>query len=283
MAEQIGTPTPRVDGHAKVSGAARYASDFPVARPAFAFLVTSPIARGRIAQIDESETRSLSGVIEVLTYKNVGKAIRGGETFAKHGYMGTSIAPLASEKIWHDGQIVGVVLADTFETARDGAHRLQIRYAEEKPSATFGSPGAQEVGAKQVSKEHQDPQVGDAAKAFREAPIKVDQEYATPTQHHNPIELFATTCAWQDGKLTIWEGSQNVYGYKNGVAEQLSISPDQVQAISPFIGGAFGSRGSLTQRTAIIAFAAKKIGRPVKLVATRDQGFTIATYRAETK
>jgi len=179
VAEQIGTAIPRVDGRAKVTGAAHYGSDFPVAKPAFAFLVTSPIARGRITSIDESQTRALPGVIEVFTYKNVGKAIKSGDTFAKHGYMGTSIAPLASEKIQHDGQIVGVVLADTFETARDGAHRLKITYAEEKPSATFGSPGAQEVAAKQASKEHEDPQVGDFAKAFRDAPVKIDQEYAT--------------------------------------------------------------------------------------------------------
>ncbi|HEY4114882.1 MAG TPA: xanthine dehydrogenase family protein molybdopterin-binding subunit [Rhizomicrobium sp.] len=279
----IGTAIPRIDGPAKVRGAARYASDFAVPKPAYAFLVTSPIARGRITNIDESETRGLPGVIDVLTYRNVGDAVKPGNIFAKQGYMGTSIAPLASEKIWHDGQIVGVVLAETFEEARDGAHRLKFVFAEEKPSASFGSPGAQEIAVKAVSEQHEDPQVGDAAKAFATAPAKIDAEYATPTQHHNPIELFTTTCAWNDGKLTVWEGSQSVYGYKNGVAEQLGIPPDNVHVISPFIGGAFGSRGSLTQRTAIIAFAARKIGRPVKLVATREQGFTIATYRAETR
>jgi xanthine dehydrogenase YagR molybdenum-binding subunit len=88
---------------------------------------------------------------------------------------------------------------------------------------------------------------------------------------------------WQDNKLIVFEPSQNVYGFKNGLAEQLKMSADDIRVVSPCVGGAFGSRGSLTQRTAIIAVAARELRRPVKLVATRMQGFTIATYRAETR
>jgi xanthine dehydrogenase YagR molybdenum-binding subunit len=76
---------------------------------------------------------------------------------------------------------------------------------------------------------------------------------------------------------------QNVTGLKHGLAERLGIDPERIRVVSPFIGGAFGSRGSLTQRTALIAIAARRLNRPVKLVATRDQGFTIASYRAETR
>jgi xanthine dehydrogenase YagR molybdenum-binding subunit len=174
-------------------------------------------------------------------------------------------------------------LAESFEAAREGAHRLKVRYMPEEPSAGFDSAGATTVAAKDVSSKHQDPEVGNALTAFAGTPVTVDRHYATPTQHHNPIELFTTSCAWTDGKLTVWEGSQNVTGIKNGLAEQLAIDPEQVRVISPFIGGAFGSRGSLTQRTALIAVAARRLNRPVKLVVTRDQGYTIASYRAETR
>src|SRR5205823_777785 len=111
----------------------------------------------------------------------------------------------------------------------------------------------------------------------------IDSLYGTPTQHHNPIELFTTTCAWSGEVLTVYEPSQTVWGLKNGVAEQLGIDPGNVRVISPYVGGAFGSKGTVTNRTALIAFAARKLGRAVKLVATRDQGFTIASYRAETR
>ena len=97
------------------------------------------------------------------------------------------------------------------------------------------------------------------------------------------MELFTTTCAWDGPKLTIYEGSQSMWGLKANVAEQLGIDPTMVRTVSRYVGGAFGSRGGTTSRTAWIAIAAKRLGRPVKLVATRDQGFTIATYRAETR
>ena len=298
---KIGQATSRVDGRQKVTGAARYGSDPAISSPAYGYFRTSEIACGRITALDEAEARRVPGVIEILTYRNVGSAIEPGNTFDKKGYMGTSIAPLRDDRIQHDGQIVALVVADTFEAAREAAGRLRVTYAEERPSATFGSPGLTEITAEEAAKQGQekqkaqgggshqeaqdskDPKVGDEASAFASAPVKVDARYATPTQHHNPIELFTTTCAFENGKLTVWESSQNVKGFQYGLAEQLHMRPEDIRIVSPFIGGAFGSRGSLTQRTAIVALAAKRVGRPVRAEATRDQGFTIATYRAETE
>jgi xanthine dehydrogenase YagR molybdenum-binding subunit len=154
-----------------------------------------------------------------------------------------------------------------------------VSYAEEAPSATFGSPGVETQPHK--PEKGPDPQKGDAAKAFAAAPVKIDASYSTPTQHHNPIELFTTTCAWDGPKLTIYEPTQFMWGTKASAATRLNIDPDNVRAISRYIGGAFGSKGP-NPRTAWVAIAAKRVGRPVKLVPTRDQGFTIATYRAET-
>ena len=177
-----------------------------------------------------------------------------------------------------------MVLAETFEQAREAAYRLKVDYAEERPSAGFDSEGAELVSAKDASKgSFEDPAVGDADAAFAAAAVTIEADYATPTQHHNPIELFTTTASWENGRLTILEGSQYVHGLRNGIAAQLGIDPSMVRVESPYVGGAFGSRGSLTQRTALIAVAARRLSRPVKLVATRDQGFTIATYRAETR
>ncbi|HEU0157324.1 MAG TPA: molybdopterin cofactor-binding domain-containing protein, partial [Stellaceae bacterium] len=206
---KIGAAATRIDGRLKVTGEARYASDWPLADPAYAVLATSAVARGRIAAIDERESRALPGVLDILTHQNIAEAVKPVEFFAEGGYVGSTIRPLASDRIWHAGQIVAVVLAETFEAARDAAHRLKVSYAEETPSAGFDSPGAEGVAAKDVAKNYEDPEVGDAAGAYMAAPVKHDAWYATPTQHHNPIELFTTSCAWADGTLTIWESSQN--------------------------------------------------------------------------
>ena len=260
---KIGTAAPRIDGRLKVTGEARYASDTPLADPVFAFLATSAIARGYITNIADGDARNVRGVVDILTHQNIGVAVRKTKLFSDGGYLGSTIMPLGSDQVWHGGQIVAVVLAETFEAAREAAHRLNVSYAEERPAATFDSAGVTEIAAKDASSSYEDPAVGDAETAFAAAPVSVDQHYSTATMHHNPIELFTTSCAWADDNLTVWEGSQNVTGMKNGLAQQLGIDPEKIRVISPYVGGAFGSRGSMTQRTALIAVAARRLNRPV--------------------
>jgi xanthine dehydrogenase YagR molybdenum-binding subunit len=276
LASQLGKPVLRIDGVAKVTGTARYPSDEPVRNPAFAYLITSTIARGRIESFHLEAARAVPGVLDILTYQNVGSGFE-----APMGPDGKpTTTTLESSQVWHAGQIIGIVLAETFEAAREAANKAIVSYAEEAPSATFDSPGVTVRPHK--PEKSPDPKKGDAAAAFATAPVKIDQRYSTPTQHHNPIELFSVTCAWSDGKLTIYEPSQFMWGTKASVARQLKVNADDVRAISRFIGGAFGSKGP-NPRTQWIARAAQRIGRPVKLVPTRDQGFTIATHRAETQ
>jgi xanthine dehydrogenase YagR molybdenum-binding subunit len=272
----MGDPAPRLDGRLKVTGEARYPSDMPVANPAFAFLVTSAIAKGTMTNMDLNEAKAVPGVLEILTHENTGdlkeiKYAPGG------GGASTSIQDLGP-KIQHDGQIVAMVIADTFEAAREAAHKVKITYSEEAPSASFDSPGVTQAADKKSV-----PKAGDAEKAFNDAEVKFEADYATPTQHHNPLELFTTTAVWNNDELTIYEPTQFVYGTKNKTAEKMGIKPEKVHVVSHFVGGGFGSKGQLTPRTGLVALAAKRLNRPVKLVPTRDQGFTIATYRAETR
>jgi xanthine dehydrogenase YagR molybdenum-binding subunit len=272
----FGKPVSRVDGIAKVTGAARYASDEPVGNAAYGYFVISAVARGRIGGFHLEPAKAVRGVLDILTYENVG-----GQTKAAVGPDGgATTTTLESDRIWHAGQIIALVVADSYEAAREAAHKVEVDYRAEAPSATFDSPGVETEPHK--PQKGPDPKKGDAAAAFSAAAVKIDAKYSTPTQHHNAIELFTATCAWDGSKLTVYEPSQFMWGSKNGVAKQLDIDPDNVRAISRYIGGAFGSKGP-NPRTAWIALAAKRTGRPVKLVPTRDQGFTIATYRAETR
>jgi xanthine dehydrogenase YagR molybdenum-binding subunit len=276
--DNMGAPAPRYDARLKVTGQARYSSDIPVANPAYAVLVTSAVAKGTLTSLNLEAARAVPGVVDILTAQDMADLKQ-----AEFGTCSTSIQSLGPE-IFHAGQIIAVVVGDTFEAATEAAYRVQAAYREETPAATFDSPGVNEADATKESKVHKHvPQAGDAESAIASADVVLDAEYATPTQHHNPIELFTTTCAWTGDQLTVYEPSQFVYGLKNGVAERLAIPPEKVRTVSHYAGGAFGSKGTMTPRTAMIALAAKRLNRPVKLVPTRAQGFTIATFRAETR
>src|ERR1051326_1856992 len=276
----IGKARPRIDGRLKVTGAALYPSDIAVANSAYAFLVTSTIAKGHIHAFHLNAARAVPGFLDILTYENTKGAFKTQPN--PGGVSGGATTTLETSRIWHDGQIVAVVLADTYEAAREAAYKVEIEYTAETAAAGFDSPGATEKAVAQISEGHEDPRAGDAESAFATAPVKIDAHYYTPPQHHNPLELFDTTCFWTGNKLTILEPSQFVHGLRGTVARQLNMSPDDVHVESRFVGGAFGSRGGATARTALIALAAKRVGRPVRLVPTRAQGFTIATFRAET-
>jgi xanthine dehydrogenase YagR molybdenum-binding subunit len=275
----MGRPEPRYDARLKVTGEARFPSDMPVSNVAFAYLVTCNIAKGRIERLDLTQARAVPGVLDILTHENTSEL----KPSDFNGGASTSIDKLGPD-IAHDGQIIAMVVADSYEAAREAAYKVKAIYAVDMPSATFGSDGLKVEDATKVSERHSKlPSKGDAEAALAAAEVVIDAEYATPTQHHNPLELFTTTCVWSGDRLTIHEPSQFVYGLKNGVAKRLGIEADKVHVISHFAGGAFGSKGGMTPRTALVALAARRLNRPVKLVPTRDQGFTIATYRAETR
>jgi xanthine dehydrogenase YagR molybdenum-binding subunit len=220
-AANMGQPIPRYDARAKVTGAALYAADVALPDTAYAYLLSSRIAKGRIKALNLRAAKALPGVLDILTHETVGNEIRKVEFMTEGGPASNTVVPLGSAQISYAGQTIAVVLANTYEAARDAANRIEVHYDEEAPSATFASLGAAEQSLSSQNKKHDDPTVGDFASAYAAAPVKIDVKYSTPTQHHNPIELFATQCAWTGDQLTVHEPSQNVYGIKNGLAAQL--------------------------------------------------------------
>ena len=278
-----GEPIQRYEARAKVTGGKLYADDLAVpGKPAYAYLVTSGIAKGRITGIDDRAAKAVPGVLLVLTHENRGE-LKPLKTFAQGGIGLTSQPALGGPEIAHDGQIVGMVVADSFEAAREGAHRLVIRTSSKRPATTFGSPGVVNVATKAVNPRHEDPSLGDVDAALASSAHRIEAEYSTPVQHHNPIELFTTTAFWNGDDLVVHEPSQAVWSAKAGVSDQFDLPIEKVRYKSPFVGGAFGSKAAIGHRTSLVALAAKRLGRPVKLVASRAQGFTIAGHRQETK
>lgn len=278
--ENMGNPVPRIDGRLKVTGQAGYPADLAVANVAYGALATSTVAKGSISALHLDKARAVPGVIDIVSAGDMDQIDE-----PKFGNAAaSSIGPLHDKTIFHDGQIIALVVAETFEAAEEAAMLIRADYTAETPSAGFDSKGVEmEPAAGKSPLFKEDVKAGDFDAAFQSAAVKIDQKYSTPTQHHNPIELFSTTAMWQGEQLTVHEPSQNVTGWKTELARQLKIDPANVRIVSPYIGGAFGSKGPMTARTAIVAVAARRVGRPVRCVVSRMQAFNTQTYRAETR
>lgn len=277
--ENQGEPVVRIDGRLKVTGQASYPADIATANVAYGALATSSIARGKVSKLHTEKARAVPGVLDIVSYGDMDKTEK-----PKFGNTASSMGPLHDKTIFHDGQIIALVVAETFEAAEEAAMLIRADYVHENPSAGFDSEGTKtEAAAGKNPMFKEDVKAGDFDAAWADAPVKIDERYSTPTQHHNPIELFSTTAMWQGDQLTVQEPCQNVTGWKVELARELKIDPANVRIVSPYIGGAFGSKGPMTARTAIVAVAARRIGRPVRCVVSRMQAFGTQTYRAETR
>lgn len=269
MTAYIGTPTPRFDGHAKVTGAAKYAAEFNVPDLAHGVVVTATIARGRIARIDAGEALRVAGVIDVLTHQN-----RPHMADTDQGYKddvapdGSPFRPLYEDKIWFNGQPVALVLAEDSETAHFAASLVRIDYRPEPhvTDLTRGEPHAIEPPA--------GPR-GDAEKAFAAAAVRHVADYVLPIEHHNPMELYGAIAVWDDGKLTVYDKTQGVMNVQRYLAGVFGLAPGDVRVVSPYVGGAFGS-GLRPQYEAVLAvLGAQAIDRPVRVVLTRQQMYQL--------
>jgi xanthine dehydrogenase YagR molybdenum-binding subunit len=290
-----GQPEPRIEARLKVTGQASYAADIPLSNMAYGVLVTSDIARGRVRSIDLDAAKATPGVLDIVSYGDMGGTenpqfcplsyssfVIETPQFGAAGY--TSLGPLHDRTIWHDGQIIALVVADTLEAAQEAARKVKAEYEVQRPSGHLNSPGTETIPAVgHAPKPKENPSAGDFNGAFQSAPVKFEADYRTPTQTHNPIELFSTTASWTGKQLTIYEPTQYLYGLRGEIARQFRMDPADVRVIAPYVGGGFGSKAGGTPRTAIVALAAKRLNRPVLCVVSRAQAYTTEPYRAPTR
>ena len=271
----------RVDARDKVRGATRYAADDARAGLLHAALVPSRIARGSVTAIDTAAAQRVRGVRTVFTHENIGSFDTGG--FLMGGGFGfQSFHPLRSPQIAYRGQTVAMVVADTPEAAREAAALVAVTCAAIPFVATIDAPDAQPQAQSALLPQPMfaDRRAGDAEAALQGAAFTVDAAYELPVQHQNPMEIIATVAEWSaDGVLTIHEPTQNAESVRHGLAKQLGIEPARVRVLSPTVGGGFGQKNSLQSHTALVAIAARALGRPVKLVLSRSQLFHNASFR----
>jgi xanthine dehydrogenase YagR molybdenum-binding subunit len=285
MTTYIGTATSRVDGRAKVTGAAKYAGEYNTTGLAHASLVTSTIARGRIARIDASEALSVAGVIDVLTHQH-----RPPMASADSAYKddvapeGSPYRPLYDDRVMFDGQPIALVVAEESEIARFAATLVRVEYDKEEHVTDLycrrDAAFALQVPANPAENPFAPPKPrGTAEQALAAAEVRQRGEYHVPIEHHNPMELYASTVILErDGKLTIYDKTQGVQNVQRYVCSVFDMKSDDVRVMSPYVGGGFGSGLRPQFQVVLAALAARALKRSVRLVLTRQQMYVLG-YR----
>jgi len=275
----IGQPQSRVDGRAKVTGAAKYAAEHSTPHLLHGVVVASTIAKGSIAKIDASEALALEGVVHILTHENRRKTAW---LDLKHKDMiapsGSPFRPLHDERILHNDQPVALVVAESLELARYAAKLVRIDYEAERHETDLAA--SLDAASEPRKRPFVDGPVkprGDAEKALASADVRVDAEYVQPFEHHNPMEMHASTVIYEaDGSMTIHDKTQGAHNSKLYVCNVFGLSRSKVRVVSPFVGGAFGSALRPQSQLFLAVMAALELKRSVRVEMTRREMFSFA-------
>ena len=297
----IGTPMNRVEGVEKVTGHATYTADVVVPGTTYAVLVQSEIPHGTVTaeSLRTSTERALAapGVLHVLTPLNR-PTLHPPPRQMSDDLPLERRPPLSDLTVQHVGQHMALVVADTLENATAAAASFELAYdaapaqlsAREVLDRADGpgdGDGPIRHGVYQpdhfvkLDEEKLQDSRGDADEP--EGATRVSEHYTTPLNTHYPIELSATIAQWDGDVLTVHDTTRWITGERMALATYLGIPEENIRILSPLVGGAFGSKSFLWMHVALCAVAARDVGRPVKLVLTRDQMFSSTGHRPRTE
>ena len=279
MNAYVGTPTSRIDGRAKVTGVAKYAGEFAADRLLHGFIVEATIPRGRIARLDTSDALKVKGVVDVLTHAHRPPLADKDEAWKDEvaPEKGSPFRPLYDDRIKFNGQPIALVVAEDWETAEFAASRVRVEYEQEAFATDLESERGKAAKVDQPHKPR-----GDAAAALTRAAVRHEADYVIPSEHHNPMELYATTAVFDgNGRLTVYDKTQGVQNVQKFLCSVFGKQPDEIRVISPYVGGAFGSGLRPQYQVVLAALGALALQRSVRVVLTRRQMYGLG-YRPMT-
>lgn len=266
----IGRPINRIEGPLKVMGKATYTAEFPVPYLAYGFPIQSTIAAGEVTAIDVTAAQKAPGVLKIITHENALK-LQPRPDVTTENRMTRSNPVLQNTMIHCYGQYIGIVIAETYEQARQAARLVKVSYKKEVPKIDF---------EEQVKAAYKPPVInagyptdtswGNIEEGLKQAAVVVDETYETPIEHHHPMEPHATIAFFTGEKLTVYESTQMLGPTKEAIANTFGIPKENIQVISPYIGGGFGSKLQPREHLMLTVMAAKMLDRPVKTAITRQ-------------
>lgn len=276
----IGQPISRLEGHLKVTGAAKYAGEYNVPGLLYSYVVNSTITKGKITAIDTTAAMALPGVKAIFSHEHRPSLAWFGLQYTDmDAPTGTPFRPLKDAEIKYNGQPVALVVAETFELARYAATLLHISYKEEEFSTDLELNLPMQRDPKQgiaaLLKPPPPKPKGDFEKAFSASAAQATGTFIHGTEHHNPLELFTTTTIYEGpGKVTIYDKTQGTINCQLYVANVFGLHFKDVRVISPYVGGAFGSGLRPQYQLFMSVMAALELKQPVRVTLDRQQMFT---------
>jgi xanthine dehydrogenase YagR molybdenum-binding subunit len=203
------------------------------------------------------------------------------------GFLGETRPPLQDTEVRYHGQIIGMVVAETFEQARDAAALVRPAYRTQPARVSLVDGLADAVAPPQVLGEPATVAVladgvGSIDEALAASEVTVTGTYSLPIKDHAAMEPHAAVAVWQDGHLTVYSATQAPSDHARAIAAALGEDTARVHVVNPFVGGAFGGKYPTWGHTTLTAAAARQLGRPVKTVLTREQVFTATGHRGAT-
>ncbi|WP_289155238.1 xanthine dehydrogenase family protein molybdopterin-binding subunit [uncultured Salipiger sp.] len=263
----VGAPLDRPEGPKKVSGRAAYAADGVPDNAAHGVLVRATISRGRITGIDTASVAEILGLLGVFH----------GLRFIRNPAQGMAgEAPVQpGDEVHYHGQPIALVVAESFEAARDAAQRLVVSYdAEDNVDTDPAKTDALEEGDPETA--------GDFEAAFGRADVTLDRAYSTPPHAAAAMEPHAALAEWEGDMLTLRGAQQMLKTNRLELADAVGIDPENVRILSPYIGGGFGSKLGIGPEAVSAALAARELRRPVRVVMARQTVFDAVLRRTET-
>lgn len=275
-----GQPVSRLEGRAKVTGAAKYAGDYQAPDLLYGYVVNSTVTRGTILSIDVSRATALPGVAAVFTHENRPRLAWFDIQYADMDMPpGAPFRPLHDAQIKYNGQPVALVVAETFELARYAASLVEV-ICEPEPFSTDLSKNLEaarppKVGIATFLKPPPPRSKGDFEAVYNASAAKAALAFSHGTEHHNPLELFATTTIYEGaGKLTIYDKTQGAINSQLYVGNVFGLHYKNVRVISPYVGGAFGSGLRPQYQLFLSVMAALELKRSVRVTLDRKQMFS---------
>jgi xanthine dehydrogenase YagR molybdenum-binding subunit len=270
----------RADAAEKVTGRAKFTADHHIDNIAYGLFVTSTIAKGTITNLDSSNALQAPGVLDVIYYKNCPN-IPGYNALTpdnkRNNFEWKGLKVLNDNIVRFYGQPIALVVADSFENALAAVKLVKAEYATEAFDTNFNEARLVESKTKLAGKYKRG-----NPKAYLNAPFFIEAEYNTPIEVHNPMEMHSSIAIWDgDDKLTLYDKSQGPKGTQSTIARTFGIPEKNVRVITEFVGGAFGNALRSWLHVPAACIAAKKLKRPVKVLLTRPQMFSLVGYRPQ--